>query len=170
MEQNLENHIESIPPPKFMFTLRTFRLGSIFFNLSLGCVVLSIIAFVSSFMLPLIYMLVALILFLLLLIMVVCTLGFVFAIPNNPAGKIWNFVSNMGSKTEKVVEISDKFLQAIPIMCIVGIISAVLSVVILAICKKKGKVSKIVFAVIFAIVMILTLILYYLLGGKLWQS
>lgn len=161
----------SNPPAKLIGDIRCFRFASIMFNVCVFCFVLSIMASVSSFIIPLFYafvMLFAIFAFLALLFLVVITFGLILLVPDNPLKLLLNFISN--SNMDKVMLISQKLFDIVPYACIIGMSLATASIIASAFSKQNGKVGKIISSSIFIVLMTLMLIIYYKLGGMIWQN
>ena len=159
------------PPSNIVKDVRIFRLASIFFNISLACFVLCVIAAFSSFIIPVFYafvMLFAILLLICLFFLVIITFGLILLVPNNPIRIMLDFIQN--SNMEKVAKISQKCFDVVPYFCYIGLAIAVFAIITLIFTKQKGKTSKIVWTSIFAVLMLVSLIVYYALGGQIWQS
>lgn len=157
-------------PKQFIKDVRLARLSTIYFTMCIACLVISMLAALSSFIIPIFYafvMLFAIVALILMLFLIVLTFGLILAVPKNPIVVLYNFISN--SNMEKVTKISQKFLLVLPYLCIIGLICAVISIIAISFTKEK-KVGRIVGLSILSVIFGLTLIVYYALGGVIWQS
>ena len=158
------------PPKGIIKNNRISRLSSIYFAMTMACLLIVLIAALSSFIIPFIYcmvMLLAICALIMMLFLVVITFGLILLAPNNPIKVLFDFIQN--ANTEKVMNISQKLLSSVPYLCIAGLVTAVVSIIALSFTKEK-KAGKITGLVIVSVIMVLILILYYAIGGQLWQS
>ena len=167
MEENKEvvtlNHNIS---PKFVSTIRADRFSRIFFNMSVTLMIIALFAALSTFILPFAQMFLVLIIFLIIFLMIVVTFGTIFTLPNNPIIPLWEFLQK-AMDFEKVQSMLVYIVNAIPYICIAGLVCSVVSLLITVLNKSKREVGKIVALSIFIGILIIAIILYFVLGGSL---
>ena len=150
--------------------VRIVRLSSIFFNMSITCLAVIMLALLSSIIIPIFHGLVivgAALLLILSFILVIVTFGLILLDENSPTRVLMNFIEN--SNMDKAMAVSKKFISTLPYLCIIGMLCAAISII--AICFSKGKkTGRIVGLSVVIVVLATTLVLYYVLGGELWQS
>lgn len=147
----------------------TFRLGKIFFRISLTCFILLFVCSLGCVLTPLAQAMFMICLLCVMLLMIIFTLGMVFAIESKPMARMWEFFENVSQSTFSI-SIANFLFSLLPYLSIVGISSAILSIVLLACTRTKKSVGKIVALSIFIPLMIIPLLFYYLMGGVLWQN
>lgn len=122
------------------------KLGILFFNLAIVCIVMVGISLIS----PIVTLFYYLILLLLMLFIIVITLGLIFVAAPNTISGLWNAITKGGLFLEKV---SEFLLSAMPYFLGVCIGLSVLALIMFLINKKVHKHSvRIGFAIAFAVI------------------
>lgn len=138
-----------LPPSKQEKEARLYRFSRIFFSMAITCLVLVVLALLSSVLAPLLYFFVLMILGVVLIILAiffaVFTFGLIFAIPDNPIAVLAGFISDLA-------ESGDHLYTALVVcwyvglgISVAGILISILGIVFVALSKGKAKVFKIVF-------------------------
>lgn len=159
-------------PKNILTQMRLARFGKIATNIVITCAILTLIASLSTILLPLIQILAIVITFIIGILCSIFTLGAVYAIPDNPMGKLWDFLGSLVNMTDATMNVSNICFKAIPYLTIIGITLSIIGIVIFAIDKHKRNIPRIVALSILIVLLAIALVFYYLIsgpGGTLWQ-
>ena len=135
---------QSIPPKNILKQSRYFRTSNIFFNLSVTSIILVFVALLSTVLTPLLYFFAVVALFLAIIMLVIFTLGIVFAVPGGLVQKMWSLLTSMVSNSDTIMNITKFCFNSTKWLSIVGVVASVLSIVFIALSKVKNKVWKII--------------------------
>lgn len=131
------------PPAKSLSAMYLVHLGQIFSNLSIVCVIIGMISFIS--------ILLQITVFFVLLLGLLCTLGLILLYVPNYMQLFQKSADFLGSITAVVVKIA-------PYVLIVGIVCAIISIVLLAIDRYNSHMGRIVFSSIILAITVVILI------------
>ena len=162
------NDKQTINLPSSVYA-HTLRLGKIFFRISLTCFILLFVCSLGCILTPLAQILFIVCLLLVMLLMIIFTFGMVFAAESKPMVRMWDFFISVTQSTFSV-SIANFCFSLLPYLSIVGISSAILSIVLLACTRTQKSVGRIVALSIFIPLMIIPIVFYYVMGGVLWQN
>ena len=165
MEENKEvltiNHNFS---PKFNRSLRMDRFARIFFNLTVAAVVIASLAAIATIFIPLAQLFLIVLVLIFLLGIIVFTFGAAFAMPGNPVGQVWEFLGKI-TKFDSMSTLITHIINAIPYVCIVGLVTSVVALFLAIFNKYKREVGRIVALSIFIVLLIVGIIIFFALGG-----
>lgn len=145
---NLKKNEKTIPK-EYLISFYMSRMGKIFSNISIVSLVLLICAILT----PLLNVLLYILGFMLILV----TVGAIFAVVPNYWQLFMPFVS--GSST-----FSGNLLNLIPYILIVGIVTAIVSSILLFLDKKNKHKGRIIYTIVIGVILVVAL-LVVLLGG-----
>ena len=166
MEGNNIIKQEHMLPNSQMTGMRMDRFSRIFFNISLTCMILAFVALSSTFVLPFALMFIATITFIIILGMILLTFGTIFLAENNPIGGMWEFLTKI-FESSFATDAIEYCMKVLPYITIIGLAISALSILFIALSRKKGWIGRLVAVSIFALVLIIILILYFFVGGKM---
>ena len=162
--------INPSPPNEILNKLKYRRFANIFFNLSMTTIGLSFFAFLSTLITPLLFVGAIAILFFVVIIMIVFTLGAVFAIESKPVAKVWGVLSSLINSGDAVGNITVFCFNVTKWISVAGIATSIISLIFMSLSKCKGKVAKIVLLCVSLVISGVILALHLLTGGIPWQN
>lgn len=169
-EKEVQFVTNTAPSAKILTKAKYHRFGNIFYNMSIACLSLILVALLSTLVMPLLWMFAFLVLFLAAIAIVVFTLGLVLTNPNNPATKIFELIGSLSEASGNMESILEFCLSMTKWFSIVGIIASIVSIVFISLKKGKSWVGKIIFLAIIIAILAIVIILHLITGGQLWQN
>lgn len=160
--KTLENNL---PSANFAGREKRNRFGKIFYNMSIGCLSGVLFAFLSTLISPLLYIGALAILFCIVIVMVVFSLGAVFAMESKPVATVWGWLSNVANSGDVMQKVMAVCFEISKWLAIAGVVISAVAIVFVAIGRGKGKVGKLVFLSISVVALLVVFIIQMLSGG-----
>lgn len=161
--------VKKLLPPISGVSMHLTRFGKIFSHITFTCAILLALACLSMLILPLAQVLVILLFLCLLFVMIVFTLGTVFAFPGKPVSKVWDLFLKV-LNVEFSVQLSNFCFSLIPYLTTIGFLFGILSILTLIFVRPKKPIGRMILVGVLMLLMILPLIFYNVMGGVLWQN
>ena len=139
---------------------KRFDFSKLFLGLAITCVVVTILAMLSTIITPLLYIFAIVICLLAVILITIFTLGMIYTKPDNIASKLWGFLKNLLTSKDSLANISEYCYEVSKYISIAGI---VFSLITLALSLKvaKKRLFKIILLSIFIILFVVNLILRF---------
>lgn len=138
-----------LPPSKQEKEARLYRFSRIFFSMAITCLVLVVLALLSSVLAPVLYflglMILGLVFVILAIVFAIFTFGLIFAIPDNPVSVLANFIGDFAESGGNLYNVLLACWYAGLCISVAGILASVLGIVFVALSKGKAKAFKLVF-------------------------
>ena len=158
------------PPAVLLKQDRLYRVGKIFLNIAMTLLCLTLLGLISIVLSPVLYLFALAAIFVLIAVIVIFTLGTVFTMENNPIPKLWDFLESILDKGDALMEITAFCFNLTKWLSIAGMALAVLSLIFIAITKKRRKTLKIVFLCIAIAILAFVCVFQFTTGGFQWQG
>ena len=162
--KELKNSINAIPPKKMLADARANRFAHIFFNLAMVCFALMIVSFLATTVSSALRIAAVVILFLVVVLMVIFTLGTVFANEDKPIQKIWAIITKLAAPNGDIEVVLNVCLSIAKYASMVGLALSTLALILTIFTNGKGKTVKIVFSSI-AVAGTLGILIWFLVTG-----
>lgn len=158
--------IENVPPKGMLVQSRLQRFDKVFFNLSIAASVLVLVALLSSFVTPMLFLFALVVLFGVLLALIVFTAGTAFFMPGNSVGIIWSLISKLVGSGEAMTEFVAFCFNITKWISIVGVVLSAIAIVFMSINKNKQHfVGKIITLSILIALLIFVFVFQVVTGG-----
>ena len=156
------------PPAKMIVENRINRFGKIFFNFAITVAFLTLFAFLSTLLTPILYIFVLAVLFCVICGIFIFSLGFVLTIPDNILGKLWALLGNLLNSGDSMGVFIAYCFDISKWLSLVGAIVSAISIVFIALTKRRNKTTKIVILSILMALFLVYFILQIITGGVQW--